>query len=86
MSTESAPRFDPVNYKETIREQWHPAAEPGFRWASQARDVAPGWVWNAGRLRSREWGGTLWEGAGGDNKNKLTGRRLERVVDNPTVA
>jgi hypothetical protein len=86
MSSESAPQFDPAKYKETIREQWQTAAEPWSRWASQAKDVAPAWVWNAGRLRSREWGGTLWEGAGDDSKNKLTGRRLERMAVNPTVA
>jgi ubiquinone/menaquinone biosynthesis C-methylase UbiE len=32
MSTEPPPQFDPVNYKETTREQWQTAAEPWHRW------------------------------------------------------
>ena len=51
MSTETAPQFDPVKYKEPTREQWQTAAGPWYRWASLAEDVAPGWVWPAGRLR-----------------------------------
>src|SRR5215216_3269300 len=30
--TNEAPRFDPVKYKETTREQWQTAAEPWHRW------------------------------------------------------
>ena len=32
MSTEPAPQFDPVQYKETTKEQWQTAAEPWHRW------------------------------------------------------
>jgi hypothetical protein len=56
MSTEPAPQFDPVKYKETTREQWQTAAEPWYRWASLAEDVAPGRVWHAGRLRRPRMG------------------------------
>jgi hypothetical protein len=55
MSTEPASQSDlvkyKIKYKKTTREQWQTAAEPWYRWASLAEDVALGRVWHAGRLR-----------------------------------
>ena len=54
MSTEPAPRFDPVEYKEATRETWQTSAVPWLRWGSLAEDVDPGPLWHADRLRNRE--------------------------------
>jgi hypothetical protein len=50
LSTESAPQFDSVKYKNT-KENWQSAAEPWYRWASLAEEVVPSRIWHAGRLR-----------------------------------
>jgi hypothetical protein len=41
----TAPAGGAIKYKKATREQWQTAAEPWYRWASLAEDVAPGRVW-----------------------------------------
>ncbi len=40
----TAPAGGAIKYKKATREQWQTAAEPWYRWASLAEDVAPGRV------------------------------------------